>query len=53
MSQGMPSFWNSKYFVPDPDNWHLTEDAPEDMKKEFQEYMAEAFPDSEEPEEDE
>lgn len=50
MSQGMPSFWNSKYFVPEPDNWHLTDDAPEEMKKEFAEYMSEAFPD---PEDDE
>lgn len=35
MSQSIPSFWDSPYFVPEPDNWHLTEDAPE----EFAEYM--------------
>ena len=39
MSQSMPSFWDSPYFVPEPDNWHLTEDAPEELKKEFAEYM--------------
>ena len=37
----MPSFWNSPYFVADVDNWHLTEDAPEELKKEFEEYMKE------------
>ncbi len=41
MSQNMPTFWNSPYFVPEPDNWHLTEDAPEELKKEFEEYMKE------------
>lgn len=39
MSQSIPSFWDSPYFVPEPDNWHLTEDAPEELKKEFAEYM--------------
>ena len=39
MSQSMPSFWDSPFFVPEPDNWHLTEDAPEELKKEFAEYM--------------
>lgn len=39
MSQSIPSFWGSPYFVPEPDNWHLTEDAPEELKKEFAEYM--------------
>lgn len=39
MSQSLPSFWNSPYFVPEPDNWHLKEDAPEELKKEFEEYM--------------
>lgn len=42
MSQSMPSFWDSPYFVPEPDNWHLTEDAPEELKKEFAEYMKES-----------
>ena len=37
MSQSIPSFWDSPYFVPEPDNW--TEDAPEELKKEFAEYM--------------
>ena len=41
MSQSMPSFWDSPFFVPEPDNWHLTEDAPEELKKEFAEYMKE------------
>lgn len=39
MSQRRPSFWDSPYFVPELDNWHLTEDAPEDIRKEFEEYM--------------
>ena len=39
MSQSIPSFWDSPYFVPEPNNWHLTEDAPEELKKEFAEYM--------------
>lgn len=42
MSQSMPSFWDSPFFVPEPDNWHLTEDAPEELKKEFAEYMKES-----------
>lgn len=42
MSQIMPSFWDSPYFIPEPDNWHLTEDAPEELKKEFEEYIAES-----------
>ncbi len=41
MSQSMPIFWSSPYFVPEPDNWHLTDDAPEELKKEFAEYMKE------------
>lgn len=39
MSQPRPSFWDSPYFVPELDNWHLTEDAPEDIRKEFEGYM--------------
>ena len=35
----MPSFYTSPYFVNEPDNWHLTDDAPEDVRKEFEEYM--------------
>ena len=37
--QARPKFWDSPYFVPEPDNWHLKEGAPEDVKKEFEEYM--------------
>lgn len=46
MSQSMPSFWGSPFFVPEPDNWHLTEDAPEELKKEFAEYMKESADES-------
>ena len=35
----MPDFFTSKYFVPEPDNWHLTDDAPEEVRKEFDEWM--------------
>lgn len=41
MSQSMPTFWNSPYFVPEPDNWHLIDDAPKELQKEFAEYMKE------------
>jgi len=34
-----PKFINSPYFVAELDNWHLKEGAPEDVKKEFDEYM--------------
>lgn len=44
MSQRRPSFWDSPYFVPELDNWHLTEDAPEDIRKEFEEYMGNDCP---------
>ena len=37
----MPEFAKSKYFVPEPDNWHLTEDAPEDVREEFEQWMKE------------
>ena len=39
MSKEMPSFFNSPYFVPEVDNWHLKDGAPEELKKEFEEYM--------------
>jgi hypothetical protein len=42
MSQVIPSFWNSPYFVPEPDNWHLTDDAPDDVREEFEKYMKES-----------
>ena len=35
----MPAFFNSPYFVAEPDNWHLKPGAPEDVKKEFEEFM--------------
>lgn len=39
MSQQRPSFLNSEYFVPEPDNWHLKKGAPKELQKEFEEYM--------------
>lgn len=39
MSVAKPNFADSPYFMPDLDNWHLKEGAPEDVKKEFEEYM--------------
>ena len=41
MSQARPDFADSPYFVPEPDNWHLKEGAPEEVQKEFEEYMLE------------
>lgn len=35
----MPNFFTSPYFVMEPDNWHLKEGAPEEVKKEFAEFM--------------
>lgn len=37
----MPNFFTSEYFVPEPDNWHLTEDAPQELKDEFEKWMKE------------
>jgi hypothetical protein len=34
-----PQFVNSPYFVDEPDNWHLKDGAPEEVKKEFEEFM--------------
>lgn len=34
-----PNFFTSEYFVPEPDNWHLKEGAPQEVKEEFEEYM--------------
>lgn len=34
-----PSFFDSEYFVPEVDNWHLKENAPPEVVKEFEEYM--------------
>lgn len=39
MSTVRMDFVNSKYFVPEDGNWHMKEDAPEEEKKEFEEYM--------------
>lgn len=39
MSQSAPSFWDSPYFVPETDNWHLKPGAPAEVVKEFNEYM--------------
>lgn len=35
----MPNFFTSEYFVPEPDNWHLKDDAPQEVREEFEEYM--------------
>jgi len=35
----MPKFITSPYFVAEEDNWHLKLGAPEEVKKEFDEYM--------------
>jgi len=32
-------FFHSPYFVPEMDNWHIKDDAPEEIKKEFAEAM--------------
>ncbi len=37
----MPKFFTSEYFVAEPDNWHLKDDAPKDVKEEFEAYMKE------------
>lgn len=34
-----PSFWGTKYFKEYP-NYHLTSDASDEMKKEFEEFFA-------------
>ncbi len=35
----MPSFWTTKYFIKEP-KYRLTEDAPEEMKKEFEDFFS-------------
>jgi len=45
----MPDFFTSEYFVPEPDNWHLKPNAPEDLKREFEEFMKEKDYDEEAP----
>lgn len=39
MSQDRPSFLDSENFVMEFDNWHLTDDAPEELVKEFNAFM--------------
>ena len=39
MSIERPKFVDSPYFYTDEDGWHLKDDAPEDVRKEFDEYM--------------
>lgn len=39
MSTQRPDFMDSACFYIDDDGWHLKEDAPEDVKKEFYAYM--------------
>ena len=34
-----PNFVSSPFFVCEPDNWHLKPGAPENVKKEFEEFM--------------
>lgn len=33
------SDWFDKWVIPETDNWHLKENAPEEVKKEFKEMM--------------
>ena len=35
----MPDFVKSPYFVPEFDNWHLKDGAPEEVVEEFNEYL--------------
>lgn len=44
MSQPRPSFLDSPYFVDEYGNWHLKDDAPEELKKEFEAYMKDGDP---------
>ena len=39
MSTGMPKFFESEWFVDEPGNWHLKDGAPEEVVREFEEYM--------------
>lgn len=39
MSTAKPNFVDSPYFVPEQDNWHLKDGAPEEVVEEFEEYM--------------
>ena len=35
----MPKFFESEWFVPEPDNWHLKPGAPKEIVDEFNEWM--------------
>lgn len=37
----MPRFYNSEWFVPEVDNWHLKPGAPPDIVDEFNDWMRE------------
>ena len=39
MSVPSPKFIDSPYFVEEPDNWYLKPGAPEEVQKEFDEFM--------------
>lgn len=39
MSTVKTDFADSPYFVAEDENWHLEEGAPEEVQKEFDEYM--------------
>ena len=39
MSIMKPKFADSPYFVPEENNWHLKEGAPEEVVREFEEYI--------------
>ena len=39
MSVSRPSFVDSPYFVAEDGNWHLLDGAPEEVRKEFEEFM--------------
>ena len=43
-----PNFLDSPYFVEEPGNWHLLPGAPEEVKKEFEEFMRESDMDDDE-----
>ena len=35
----MPNFFTSEWFVPETDNWHLKEGAPQEIVDEFNQWM--------------
>jgi len=37
----MPKFFQSEWFVPETDNWHLKPGAPKEIVDEFNEWMKE------------